>query len=88
MTANLVSNTVKQAMGVSSTRKLDDMAKETVNYHDEKNKLTSDFGVKLSNTDDWLKVVSEDKTGPMLLEDSFGREKVSFETRQSAQTTR
>ena len=76
MAANLVSNTVKQAIGGSSSRKFDDMAKDTVNYHDEKNKLTSDFGVKLSNTDDWLKVASEDKTGPMLLEDQFGREKV------------
>lgn len=87
MTANLVSNTVKQAMGMSNTRKLDDMAKETVNYHDEKNKLTTDYGVKLSNTDDWLKVVTEDKTGPMLLEDSFGREKVISVTYQSAKTT-
>ena len=80
MTANLVSNAVKQAIGVSDTRKLDDMAKDTVNYHDEKNKLTTDYGVKLSNTDDWLKVASEDKTGPMLLEDPFGREKVRFVT--------
>ena len=76
MTANLVSNRVKQAMGVSSSAKLDDIERDTVNYHDEKNKLTSDFGVKLSNKDDWLKVASEDKTGPMLLEDPFGREKV------------
>lgn len=84
MTANLVSNTVKQAMGASNTRKLDDMAKETVNYHDEKNKLTTDYGVKISNTDDWLKVATEDKTGPMLLEDPFGREKVIYLTYQPA----
>ena len=76
MTANLVTNTVKQALGGSGSRKLDDMERDTVNYHDEKNKLTSDFGVKLSNTDDWLKVATEDRTGPMLLEDQFGREKV------------
>ena len=32
--------------------------------------------LKQTNTDDCLRVVSEDKAGPMLLEDAFGREKV------------
>ncbi|KAG5938253.1 catalase A [Claviceps monticola] len=39
-------------------------------------RITSDFGTKQSNTDHWLTVTSNDKTGPMLLEDSFGREKI------------
>ena len=43
---------------------------------DDKQRITTDFGVKQSNTDDWLKVVTENQTGPMLLEDSAGREKV------------
>ncbi len=43
---------------------------------DKNSHMTSDFGVRQSNTDDWLRVVSDDKTGPSLLEDVFGREKV------------
>lgn len=39
-------------------------------------RITSDFGTKQSNTDNWLRVNSKDQTGPMLLEDSFAREKV------------
>lgn len=42
----------------------------------EKSRITSDFGTKQSNTDDWLRVANGDKTGPMLLEDAFAREKV------------
>lgn len=38
--------------------------------------ITTDYGVKQTNTDHWLKVVNEDKNGPSLLEDAFGREKV------------
>ena len=41
-----------------------------------KARMTTDFGVRQGNAEDWLKVVSEDKTGPMLLEDVFGRERV------------
>ena len=45
---------------------------------DEKSRITSDYGVRQMNTDDWLRVANQDKTGPMLLEDPFGREKVRF----------
>ncbi|KAF1808328.1 catalase [Eremomyces bilateralis CBS 781.70] len=38
--------------------------------------ITSDYGVKQVNTDDWLKVVNENHTGPALLEDPFAREKI------------
>jgi len=48
----------------------------TKDVHNKNARITSDFGVKQSNTDDWLKIVNEDKTGPMLLEDLFAREKV------------
>ena len=48
----------------------------TKDVHNKNARITSDFGVKQSNTDDWLKIVNEDKTGPMLLEDLFVREKV------------
>ncbi|KAI1497726.1 catalase [Biscogniauxia marginata] len=39
-------------------------------------RLTSDWGAKLGNTDDWLRVANDDEIGPMLLEDSFAREKI------------
>lgn len=39
-------------------------------------RITADFGTKQSNTDDWLRISTNDKTGPMLLEDTFGREKI------------
>lgn len=38
--------------------------------------MTTDFGTKVENTDDWLRVTNNDKTGPMLLEDAIAREKV------------
>lgn len=42
----------------------------------EKSRITADFGTKQTNTDDWLRVSTDKSTGPMLLEDAFGREKV------------
>lgn len=57
-------------------QKLANIAKDTKNYHDPKNVITTDYGVKQWNTDDWLKVSTEDETGPMLLEDHAGREKI------------
>ncbi|EON69022.1 catalase-1 [Coniosporium apollinis CBS 100218] len=53
-----------------------DLARDTKDVHDPKNRITSDWGVRESNTDDWLKVASEEKTGPELLEDPFAREKI------------
>lgn len=41
-------------------------------------RITTDFGVKQTSTDDWLRVVNEDQIGPMLLEDTNGREKVGL----------
>jgi catalase len=56
--------------------KLADMARD-VSEPTDKDRLTSDFGVRQSNTDDWLRVANNDHTGPSLLEDPFAREKVS-----------
>ncbi|KAI0901646.1 catalase [Annulohypoxylon nitens] len=39
-------------------------------------RVTSDFGVKMGNVDEWLRVAGAEKTGPMLLEDSFSRERI------------
>jgi catalase len=56
--------------------KLADMARD-VREHSDKDRLTSDWGVRQSNTDDWLRVTNEEHTGPSLLEDPFAREKVT-----------
>lgn len=66
---------VKEMAGTQN-KKVADLAKETKDVHDDSWRITSDYGVKQNNTDHWLGVNSEDKTGPMLLEDPFGREKV------------
>ncbi|KAJ2895444.1 hypothetical protein MKZ38_006589 [Zalerion maritima] len=50
--------------------------KGNITEANQKSRITSDYGVKQNNTDDWLKVVNEDQTGPALLEDPFGREKI------------
>lgn len=39
-------------------------------------RITTDFGVKQSTADEWLRVTSDNHTGPMLLEDSYAREKI------------
>jgi len=55
--------------------KTTDLAQETKEVS-AKVRLTTDYGVKQTSADDWLKVVNDDRTGPMLLEDPFGRERV------------
>ncbi|KAI9837117.1 MAG: catalase A [Sarea resinae] len=57
----------------AKTAQLEEYTKDT---QDPNVLLTTDYGVKSSNTDDWLRVASEDKTGPSLLEDPFAREKI------------
>ncbi|CAO2657924.1 Nn.00g071840.m01.CDS01 [Neocucurbitaria sp. VM-36] len=65
----------KTLTGEKST-KVAQLAADTKDVHDKNWRITSDFGVKQTNTDDWLKVASEDRTGPSLLEDHFAREKI------------
>lgn len=55
--------------------KTDQLAAHTVEPTKD-SRITSDFGTKQTNTDDWLRVNSKDQIGPMLLEDPFGREKI------------
>lgn len=62
--------------GSNSNAKLADLAKDTVNAEDSNARITTDFGVKISNTDDWLTASTEERQGPQLLEDFHGREKV------------
>lgn len=62
-------------LGPREGDKIDDLKKETREMT-PKMRLTTDYGVKQTTHDDWLKIADRDKTGPLLLEDPFGREKV------------
>jgi len=66
---------VQQAVMGNQGNKVHDLQRD-IRKNDDKVRMTSDFGVRQGDTDDWLKVVNEDHTGPMLLEDTFGREKI------------
>lgn len=75
----MLSNSIQmahQALSKPSEAKAEQLSQHTKDYNDPKYRITSDYGVKQTNTDQWLRVASEDKTGPMLLEDPFGREKI------------
>lgn len=73
-----VSNVVEKAKTMASgeSKKIAQMAAYTKDVHDDQWRITSDYGVKQTDTDHWLRVVTEDKEGPTLLEDPFAREKI------------
>ncbi|RFU76666.1 catalase [Trichoderma arundinaceum] len=73
--SNIIPPSVKQAVMGQKGAKLDQLAAHTVEPS-KNTRITSDFGTKQTNTDDWLRVNSENQIGPMLLEDPFGREKI------------
>jgi catalase len=75
-TASHVADKAKELTGVKNA-KVAQLAADTKDVHDPSYRITTDFGVKQNNTDDWLSVVSDDKQGPQLLEDHAGREKVN-----------
>lgn len=78
--ASTISNSLQKALNVngsSSNAKLADLAKDTFSSEDKNARITTDFGVKVSNTDHWLSASSDQRQGPALLEDFHGREKVS-----------
>lgn len=65
----------------SDNPKLAQLSQHTVNYDASQNaRITTDFGTKVSNTDHWLSVSTDDHYGPTLLEDGHGREKVGIPT--------
>lgn len=55
--------------------KLNDLSKDTVDIN-TKNHMTTDYGIKIENPDNWLRAVDGNQTGPSLLEDQIAREKV------------
>ncbi|KAL2158843.1 hypothetical protein VTH06DRAFT_4035 [Thermothelomyces fergusii] len=79
MSSRLVPESVQKvahaAVGSREGDKLKDLAHDTKDTTN-KDRLTTDYGVKQGTADDWLKVASKDKTGPMLLEDPFARERI------------
>lgn len=78
MASTILANVAEKAkeMTAPTDKKQADMATVTRHVHGDRWRITSDFGVKQTNTDAWLHVGTEDKQGPRLLEDHFGREKV------------
>ena len=76
--SHIVPESVKQAiMGSKGPQaKAAQLAANTVEPTKD-SRVTSDFGTKQTNTDDWLRVNKEDQIGPGLIEDPFAREKVS-----------
>ena len=78
MASSILSHATEKVkdMAGEKNQKIADLSVATKDVHDKSWRITSDYGVKQNSTDHWLTVASEDKTGPMLLEDPFGREKV------------
>jgi hypothetical protein len=64
-----------EAKGTESD-KIKDLHREMIDVHSSR-AMTTDFGQKVSNTDNWLKIATEKSTGPHLLEDQQAREKAS-----------
>lgn len=72
-----VTGAIKHAVMGHRNDKIDQL-KANIVEPSENTRITSDYGVKQNNTDNWLRVNSEDQTGASLLEDAFGREKVCY----------
>lgn len=61
----------------TTNEKTIEMWPNTVDAQKKENRMTTDAGVKVQDTDHWVKVVGEDgKHGPSLLEDQIAREKI------------
>lgn len=61
----------------SQSKKLIDLERDTTDAHTQQ-PLTTDHGVRVSNTDQWLRVTNDRRTGSSLLEDQIAREKVNI----------
>lgn len=79
MASSIVSGIQKVDEAIRNTASHDkkdaDLARDMASV-DNKTKLTTDFGCPVSNTDNWLRAVDPQRTGPSLLEDQIAREKV------------
>ncbi|KAA1468521.1 catalase [Dentipellis sp. KUC8613] len=75
-----VTNAIKNAIvGSTGTAKDADFKRDIVDVNEGNNYLTTDHGVKVSDTDNWLRVVNPHgkSVGPNLLEDQLAREKIT-----------
>ncbi|KAL1733019.1 catalase-like domain-containing protein [Schizophyllum commune] len=71
-----MSSAIKQAItSMTANAKQSDLAQNTVEVS-KSTKLTTDHGVPVSDTDNWLKVTDGTHAGPSLLEDQIAREKI------------
>ena len=81
--ASAVANSLQKAVNMNGPAtdnpKLADMSKDMVNSEDSNARITTDWGIKVSNTDHWLSVSTEERYGVTLLEDGHGREKVGLQ---------
>lgn len=82
MASKVIPQSVKQIIMGTKDDKISQLANDTKTV-DGESRITSDYGVKQTNTDDWLRVTNDGQIGPSLLEDPFGREKVSWSHLQS-----
>lgn len=60
----------------TTNNKILDMWPNTFDAMKSSNRMTTDHGVKVQDTDHWLQVVSDKQQGPFLLEDQISREKI------------
>ncbi|KAH7883848.1 catalase-like domain-containing protein [Phlebopus sp. FC_14] len=77
MTSSATESVKKVYAAMTSTTKVGDLQRD-LQEPQVGDQLTTDHGVKISETDNWLRVMgTHDKySGPMLLEDQIGREKL------------
>ncbi|KAM6500925.1 Catalase-like domain containing protein [Amanita muscaria] len=67
---------VREALGgMTGTDKIKDLAQNTVEAKPDMH-LTTDHGVMVQDTDNWLRASDGSHTGPSLLEDQIAREKI------------
>lgn len=66
---------VKNMVSGEKGRKIAQLESDTRTVSKD-DRITTDSGVKQQTADEWLRVTTDNKIGPMLLEDSYAREKV------------
>ncbi|ETS85315.1 Catalase-1 [Pestalotiopsis fici W106-1] len=79
MASNVISAAVEKVqntMAGEKGAKTADIERDAV-APSQDTRITTEYGVKQGNTDDWLKATNGDTSGPSLIEDHFAREKIS-----------
>lgn len=79
MASNVISAAVdklQNTMAGEKGAKTADIERDAVTPSQD-TRITTEYGVKQGNTDDWLKATNGETSGPSLIEDHFAREKIS-----------